>query len=271
MELYFEKISKYDRAREPVSVSIPFAEGRLDDPKRLVVLNGDRRLPIQPQVLATWEDGSVKWLFVHFQPDLPGNADKTLACEIADRAVDAPRPEVEVRVEEMEDGVSVDTGPLAFRIPREGFMPFTDVILNDQRLWNGQAFQGFQMRCAGQVLSTASGPVELEVVETGPLRAVVLVRGKHQREDGSGFMELRGRVTAYAGKSYAEVEHTFLHTEDEGKLALEELLLDVRPPVHGTPRLALGEGYYRTQIQEGAEPLELSLDAETILYQSNEH
>ena len=26
MELYFDKISKYDRAREPVTVSIPFAE-----------------------------------------------------------------------------------------------------------------------------------------------------------------------------------------------------------------------------------------------------
>ena len=71
MELYFEKISKYDRAREPVSVSIPFAEGSLDDPKRFVVRDGDQRLSIQSHVLATWENGSVKWLLVHFQPDLP--------------------------------------------------------------------------------------------------------------------------------------------------------------------------------------------------------
>ncbi len=271
MELYFEKISKYERKQEPVSVSIPFAEGRLDDPERLMVRDGDRRLPIQSHVLATWENGSVKWLLVHFQPDLPGNADKTLSFEIADPAVDALRPETEVRVEETDDGVSVDTGPLGFRIPREGFQPFTDVILNGKRLWNGRAFEGFHMRYAGQLLSTESGPVELEVIETGPLRAVVLVRGKHRREDGGGFMELRGRVTAYSGKSYVEVEHAFMHTEDEGKLALEELRLDVRPPVRGTPRLALGEGYYGTQIREGTEPLELSLDAETILYQSNEH
>ena len=269
--LYFEKISKYNRTREPVSVSIPFAEGTLDDPERLVVRDGERRLPLQSHVLAAWEDGSVKWLLAHFQPDLPGNADKALMFEIADRTIDSPRPEVEVRVEEREAGIQVDTGPLVFRLPREGFLPFKDVALNGKTLWEGQPFTGFYMRCARQALSTASGPVELEIVEAGPLRAVVLVQGKHRREDGSGFIELRGRVTAYAGKSYVEVEHTFLHTEDMGALKLEELRLDVRPPVHTTPRLALGEGYYRTQIQEGTEPLECSLDAETILYQSNEH
>ena len=52
MELYFEKISKYDRPREPVTVSIPFAERRLDDPNRLVVRDGGRVLPAQFHVLA---------------------------------------------------------------------------------------------------------------------------------------------------------------------------------------------------------------------------
>ena len=271
MEIYFEKISKYERSQEPVSVSIPFAEARLDDPERLVVRDGDRALPIQSHMLAAWEDGSVKWLLVHFQPDLPGNADKVLAFEVADRPIDVPSPEPELRIEETDDGVLIDTGPLAFRIPREGFLPLADIALNGKVLWDGQAFEGFRMRCDGGVLSTTSGPVELGVEEAGPMRAVVLVHGKHRREDGDGFIELRGRVTAYARKSYVEVEHAFLHTEDAGELTLEELRLDMRPPADGTPQLALGEGYYRTQIREGTEPLERSLDSETILYQSNEH
>ena len=69
--LYFEKLSQFDRPAEPVTVSIPFANGKLTDPRQLRVLDGDEALPVQARVLATWPDGSVKWLLVHLQPDLP--------------------------------------------------------------------------------------------------------------------------------------------------------------------------------------------------------
>ena len=81
-ELFFEKISKYDRPYEPVSVSFPFAEGKLRDPNMLVIREKDRILPIQTKVLARWKDDSNKWLLVHLQPDLPGNACKKLQFEI---------------------------------------------------------------------------------------------------------------------------------------------------------------------------------------------
>ena len=54
--LRFEKISKFDRKREPVTVGFPFAEGRLFDPNRLIVTDGDRELPIQRRILSTWPD-----------------------------------------------------------------------------------------------------------------------------------------------------------------------------------------------------------------------
>ena len=68
--LYFEKISQFDRPAEPVTVSIPFARGTLDDPRKLVIRDGPAPLAVQPRALAHWEDGSVKWLLVHLQPDL---------------------------------------------------------------------------------------------------------------------------------------------------------------------------------------------------------
>ena len=80
--LYFEKISQFDRCAEPVTVSIPFAAGALTDPARLVIRDNDVALPTQARALATWSDGSVKWLLVHFQPDLPDNRDKTLTFDI---------------------------------------------------------------------------------------------------------------------------------------------------------------------------------------------
>ena len=269
--LYFEKISKYDRAHEPATVSIPLAPDRLADPECLAVYDGDQILSVQQRVLARWPNGSVKWLLLHLQPDLPGNAGHTLHIEIAGHPTRPPEPEHPVTLVEDRDGIAVHTGPLSFRIPRQGFFPLTDVKLEGRLLWPTPPFGGFSVRLGERELNSSQGPVELEVEEGGPLRAVVRVHGKHCAADGQAFLSLEGRITAYAGKPYVEVEHGFYHCEDEGPLKLQHLQLPIRLSSTAAPSLALGEGYYRTRIQQSEGPLELSLTAETLLYQSNEH
>ncbi len=269
--LRFEKISKFDRKREPATVSFPFAEGRLSDPNRLIVTDGGRELPIQRRILSTWPAGSVKWLLVHLQPDLPGNAGKELRFEIVESPIGSAAPDVVVTAEKTERGIVVDTGPLSFLVSYEGFLPLAEMRLDGKRLWKKNPFGGFRMSCGGRELSTDSTKVELELEETGPLRVVVLVRGKHRTASGEEFIDFRGRLTAYAGKPYIEVEHQFLHCEDEAELQLSQLRLEFRPPETVGARVALGEGYYRTAIRQGREPLEMALTAETLLYQSNEH
>jgi hypothetical protein len=269
-QLYFEKISRLDRDAEPVTVSIPFAKGRLTDSSQLLIRDGDEVLPCQRRVLATWQDGSIKWLLVHFQPDLPGNQDAALTFEVKEGAskvaVDMP-----VTVEETASGLRVDTGVLSFVVPTDGFLPVHDVRLDGVALWDAPPFNGFALSLADETVTTAIGPVELEVVEAGPLRVVIRVAGEHHRPDGSGSLDFRGRITAYAGKPYIAVEHQFIHREEEEKLSLTGLALDFTPMTSGE-HWALGQGYYRTSIEESEdEPLGMNLDAETMLYQSNEH
>ena len=119
--LYFEKISRFDRQAEPVTVSIPFTQGKLTDPPALVIRDGDIVLSSQRRVLATWPDGSVKWLLVHLQPDLLGNADKTLRFDVAD---DAPeiKPQATVKVTETPDGIEVEfiDRPVELPYPQHG-------------------------------------------------------------------------------------------------------------------------------------------------------
>jgi hypothetical protein len=274
--LYFEKISRFDRQAEPVTVSIPFAQGRLADPRCLIVRDGDRVLPTQRRVLATWQDGSVKWLLIHFQPALPGNADKTMHFEIAETATDV-QSDVAVVTTETPSGIEINTGPLSFTIPRDGFAPINHVRLNGKALWARPLFTGFVLTYNGQQVSSDLGPIELEIEEAGPLRAVILVKGKHySAKGGTPYLGLCGRITAYAGKPYIEVEHQFIHDEQEAELSLEELYLGFEPQIGGTSHLALGQGYYQTGIDEidAATPddvLEMTLTAETMLYQSNEH
>ena len=275
--LYFEKISKWDRPGEPVTVSIPFAPGRLADPARLAVRDGGpdaAALPVQAAPLTRWPDGSIQWLLAHFQADLPGNADKLLYFDL-DGGRAAPPCPTPVRLAETDDGIRVDTGAACFSIPRGGFLPLADVVLDGREILGNRPFAGFAARVGGRELSTASCPVELEVEEAGPLRAVVAVRGTHRDARGGAALELAGRVTAYAGKSYVEVEHGFCHVGEEEEVVLESLELAVRPAGGENVRFALGEGHYRTAIRRGCgaggEALERTLDAETVLYQSWEH
>ncbi len=269
-DLYFQKLFKYDRPQEPVTFSIPFAQGALVEQERLRILDGSERLPMQTRVLAAWPDGSIKWLLVHLQTDLPGNAAKTLHFDIASRHAPPPAPQTPLTLNETEDGVSINTGPLSLRLPRRGFLPLADVHLNGIQ-WSSNAMSGFVLECDGQALSTGASPLELKIEEAGPLCAIILVRGKHQRADGGGYLDFCGRVTAYAGKPYVEVEHQFIHAEAEQIVKMSSLRLEVKPEATGAPRLALGEGYYLTRIQQGGQPLHVCINTETLLFQSNEH
>ena len=156
--LYFEKLSQFDRQAEPVTVAIPFARGKLTDPLHLLIYDGDRALPAQRRVLATWQEGSVKWLLVHFQPDLPGNRDKTLRFEVSSHPTDI-QPDVTVTLTNTGDemviapgaesatdslpDLRVDTGPLSFLVPNQVFWPLQKVVLNGARLWHDSPFMGF--------------------------------------------------------------------------------------------------------------------------------
>lgn len=268
--LYFEKISQFDRKHEPVSVSIPFAKGVLPPSKSLVILDDGKPLPVQTRSLAQWEDGSTKWLIVHFQPNLPSNKDKTLHYEISDKVVDISL-EHQVAVTETNHGYEVDTGVLRFLVPNNGFLPIRDIVLNGETLWNETPFQGFELTLDDETLSTREGTVELEIAEAGSLRAVILIKGKHQNADGREIFELNGRITAFAGKPYIEVEHQFIHTEAQSEYMLKALNLTFTPTSDASPQLALGQGYYRTEIQQSDESLDMSLTTETLLYQANEH
>ena len=270
-KLHFEKISKYDRAREPVTVSIPFARGVLADPDRLRICDGGTELPSQRRTLSVWPDGSVKWLLVHLQPDLPGNSQKELGFEILEAPACAAPSVPAAMAQEVSDGVAVDTGRLRFLVPRTGFHPISEIELDGRSLWGQGPFTGFAMSCGGRTLSSARSKMQLEIEEAGPLRVVVAIRGQHCDREGRPFIDLCGRVTAYAGKPFIEVEHQFLHCEDADELTLREVRLNFRPDTQGSPHIALGEGYYGTSVQEGSEALELAITADTLLYQSNEH
>ena len=271
--LHFDKLSMHDRVAEPVTVGIPFPQGALHDPAAFGLRRDGAPQPCQTAVSATWEDGSVRWLLVHALVDLPGNApcDLTFAWDGT-----IPRPEPATPVSACASGKSVelDTGPLCATLAGEGFDLVRQAVLAGQTVAEPGDFSGFRLTDAdGRVFDTRDGTVDtIGLVDAGPVRAQVLVRGTHGGPAGS-LLDYRATVTAWAGKPWIEVDYQFINRED-GPVTLSSIGLAFRPRkasagVNMDPRMALGEGHYRTSIRQGAG--RRLLDQETILYQAVEH
>lgn len=271
--LHFPKLSQYPRQREPVSISIPWAQGRLPDPGHLRIADGATQLPVQVQTLGTWPDGSVRWTLVHFQPDLPGNKAKDFQLQVAP-AVAPVEAQEQVSVSQTDLEWRIHTGPLTLVLRQGSAFALYAVSLQNSEFWSELTAGAFQMRLVERPDTLVPMVEQVAVEEAGPLRAVICLQGRHVGPDGPSAMAYHGRVTAYAGKPYVEVEHKFVHMGEAEDLHLAALSTGFRPApaaLREFQRVSLGEGYYRTGIETSQSVVAKCIDAEMLLYQSNEH
>ena len=82
MDIYFDKLYRYPRISEPVSVAIPMKKGTLYDTEHIAVLQEGKAVPVQPKVTSRYEDGSIRYLFVRFMADLPANRGTVVQCDM---------------------------------------------------------------------------------------------------------------------------------------------------------------------------------------------
>lgn len=271
--LHFPKLSRFDRNQEPVSVSIPWAQGQLQDTQHLCLHDGDALLSRQIRSLGCWPDGSIRWSLVHFQPDLPGNAARDFGLSVDSTAVQ-PVPPAPLAVTHTGAGLRIDTGPLAFTLAAGMPLALRDTHLHGRRLWPESSLGITTLRLDTWPAAMPAIVDTMEVVEEGPLRAVVSLHGRHRSADSPEAMTFHGLVTAFAGKPYVELEHQFIHDGDRSEVNLASLSVCVQPATDTGQEpvaVALGEGYYRTRIERSGTEVGMAIDAETLLYQSNEH
>src|SRR4051794_24659382 len=98
-----------DRARFPVTRGVPLPEGTAREPlgARLTDARG-RPVPLQTRSLSHWPDGSVKWLLLDFQTDVPAGGRSVYTLAFGAEA--GPAPEAPLVVEEDARAMTVCTG-----------------------------------------------------------------------------------------------------------------------------------------------------------------
>lgn len=271
--LRFPALAAAARAAEPVALALPLPRGMLRDPADFRLLDGDAPLPIQARATGRWPDGSVRWLFARTQVDLPGLAAKEVGWSTIPQRRDAPTATSRVAVAETPDGWLVDTGRLRALIPRDGTALLREVALD------GAPVPGrlgpFRLVAAppGGSDGGATGPggdtnsPAVAVEEAGPVAAVIRLDGWHE----PGVWQQCVRLTFHAGKPFVEVAHRFALMDTAGPRQLRALDIAWVPAdgAGDAPRLALGQGHYRTAIASGTAPVAAVLGPESLFGQEH--
>ncbi|MGH2571844.1 MAG: hypothetical protein ACRDGR_11495, partial [bacterium] len=263
-----------DRAGEIVTVGVPIPAGAVLSDQHVAIAGVDGQF----RTLATWGDGSVKWLLCSFPASIAANGSATY--RLVDGAGDAPPGEL--TVVQGSGAVTVTTGPLRFEMRSSGFNLFDSVWLDSdgdgafaaaERIVAPRASNGSVVEDRNGDLFTSAGgpPVVLAVEEVGPLRAVVRFEGMHGGPAGE-HLAFSGRVYAHRGRRDVVVQYSQTnlvptdvvngqplcrwregrgpHGGTQNSLWMEDLSLVTRVSLAGSPRFAL-QGADASPVRSG--------------------
>lgn len=241
-----EEAACVPRRSYPLTHGCPFPQGVLKDPGsvRLTTAEGDE-LPLQTSVLATWPDGSVKWLLLDAQVDLRARQILPVRIEYGKGVV---RKEVAspLRATRTEGGLRVETGGLTVALNASGPALFAQA---QDCLAQGDSWQMRVMDEEGRVYT---GRVEgLEVEEQNALRLVVRACGGFVSEDGVRPMSWDIRLYFFAHQPFVKMYHTFVHDQDEPIFfRMREMRFSLPIAIQGPPRVMLGSPHATTHVGE---------------------
>nr|WP_156608932.1 Tat pathway signal sequence domain protein [Auraticoccus cholistanensis] len=221
---------------------VPWARGTVGAGDGFALATADGRpVPVQSWVTARWPDGSVKWSAHAIGPQQDPAAGYTLTPTADPAPVEGPV----VRVGESADGVVVDTGVVRWTIPTSGPL-LVGSAERDGRTVVGPVelvslWQGGPTPDAGGHVEREElrGLVEEVVVEqSGPLRAVVRLTGRHARPSAAATRGGRGawlpftvRLVLAAGSEELRVVHSLVWDGDADRDFLAGLGLRASVPM----------------------------------------
>lgn len=170
----------------PITQGVPFPQGVLGDAQhvRLVDAAG-RPVPMVAEVTARWPDGSVKWLLLDFQADLPAKAEARFTLQYGP-TVKASRPNQGIEINQTDEAMVIDAGTLRISLNRkrpgylgrvwldkngDGKFSDAELVLGSASAESGHALVGYD----DQTATSASAPASIRLLRANPLHAVVRV------------------------------------------------------------------------------------------------
>lgn len=274
-KLTFEKLSRFQRMGEPCSIAVPFALGALKDPSQVTILDSGKPIPVQWQVTARWPDDSVRWLYLDFQADLPGNAKKSL--ELVPNGGWSPKPVTTATVSCLKNnGLLINTGELEIEVNGPGETDIFGRIQHAGYTYRKGSFEGpFIGSFKGVEWTVEIDQAGWKIIKPGPLVTVVQAKGKHRSSTGEYLLDFEVEITVFAGKPWVQMDYRIINREPNTGVLLEEIgfVFNDKSNEKRQIKTALATSNYLSEIQTGTGDQKLAslIDADYLIYDANEH
>lgn len=269
MKLKFEKLANFDREDEPCSIAIPFKKGELKHIELLTIKDGDSVVPTQGKVTALWEDESIKWGNFHFLANLPANQAKAFDYTTQEKHIQFENP---FKVIQSEDLLCIDNKAIKLTLNTKVGSPiFNEIASGTFNISKGEL--------QGPVITDGYGEAfEAKVcnpwkISTGAVVTCIETTGKHFSNKDKCFIDYIITIEMYANKPWFKMDYKIINKEREAFQELKGIEISFTKEGAKETRCALGVSNYTTDIKEsdGEQPLEFNIDANHLLYTSNEH
>ncbi|HUU27675.1 MAG TPA: hypothetical protein VM123_07675 [archaeon] len=262
--VYVSDAEGYARRSEPVTLGISLPRGVVTDLSRLSVAGPDRvPVPAQFEPLATWPDGSVKWVLLDMLADCPSRG--TNQYLLRDTGEQPDRRPV-LKLTESGDKVVVETGVLRCILDRKRFDLFDTVYLDhdqdgsfseSERVTPLEGVPGVSLvnQHGREINSRGGNTGSFEVEARGPVRATVAVKGSLADPDGESFLDYTARLSFYAGNGLVRIFFTLENHRytvplpgshwvlgRPGNMLFEDMSLAARVDFDGPIQMSVGDG-----------------------------
>jgi len=185
------------RTLQPVTSGIPFAQGVLANVSKVRLLKGGAEIPAQFLRTAFWPDGSVRWLLVDFQVDLPASGTASLTL----RTGKAPQSVQGITVSDQSGQIVVNTRATKFTFKKSEF------AVGGLR---------FEVTAKGKTSRAVPASDGWTVEEKGPVKAVLCVDGGWTPTLLNTLVGFRARLVFYRDRSDVRVFLTFRNNNSYG-------------------------------------------------------
>ena len=204
-KIIIQEFDGFDRINEPITVGIPFPKGLIKNTDSLVLTNADGApIPLQTEVLKTWQDKSLQWVLFDFQVKIRQYQIKELilSCKENEQA----RTEAQITVEEHNRKIFVDTGAGQFWINKRLFKPFDRVIVKGLDILNDKECL---TNLVGENGETYKPVIDFILFEkNAPLSSTLKIEGQFKSADNETLTRFFSRIYFYAGKSTCRIDFT---------------------------------------------------------------
>ncbi len=238
IEIFIDKLYRYDRINEHCSIGFPFEKGLVRDTSDISLWDPVKEsyLPVQIKATSRYSDGSIRFIFIRFIADIPANKKSVYFCEIKGRDEKSggkvPGPYNPVKIIKSVAGYEIST-----KDDVTGRIFSVNLSGNDNRLldrisFGSKTYEGIMFE--GPVLRRVKSRGEYlinsgnwQIVEDGPLCVILRNNGFHVNIDTGQRYSFEARLTFWAGKSYAEVSYRIINDTDE-PLEVESLVYRIK-------------------------------------------